>query len=395
MKTLATLFLFLFSCSNNSRLKDTEETGKTITAPSAIDPVRPGKEAAKTTVWNIKDFYALNTELDNHVDSIYHSFSNAEKAAQMIMVATSEYKGIGLPFKDVKELYRNHIAGSVLFLKGRRPVFTREISELNKVSRTNDIAPALFACDCEPSLFHKKFTDADSVTPASQLKTINDVKESARFISTEMKKMGIHWNLAPVVDVNSNKEIIDSRSFGDNNSDIIEKSAAFIQASAEYNIAATLKHFPGHGAVKGDSHKKMVYIDSAFTELDNFYTIIRLANPVSVMVGHIAVNNNTPFGTSWKPATLSQKIVTGLLKDSAGFRGIAITDAMNMAAVKNFEDAGFRAVQAGNDIILIPENARLLHARIVALLKGKGEMSDRVTASVKRIIRLKICMGLY
>jgi beta-N-acetylhexosaminidase len=265
---------------------------------------------------------------------------------------------------------------------------------LNKAVEDNKIFPAVFACDCEPSLFHKKFTDADSLTPASMLRSVSEVRQMALVISEEMKKMGIQWNFAPVADISDNQEIINDRSFGNDDSEVIEKSVAFIQTSESNNIATSVKHFPGHGAVKGDSHKNLVYIDSVFKELNNFSAIFKQANPVSVMAGHIAVRNIPGLNTSGKPATLSEKIIKRLLKDSLNFKGIVVTDAMNMGAVKNIKNADFMAVQAGNDLVLIPNNPRDLHRRIVQLIKEKSKSSEKVIASIKKIIRLKICLGL-
>jgi len=389
------LFVILTSCSNNHEQPVTDksfEKKSGYVEQTGIQPIK--KQSISDKKWFLTDFYTDNRELKELVDSIFQSLSDAEKAAQMIMAATSEYEGIGLTFKTVLGLYRNRIIGSVLFLKGRRTVFTNQINILNKTSQANNILPAVFACDCEPSLFHKKFTDADPLPPASDLNNIAEVQKVAATISLEMKRMGLHWNFAPVADINTNQEIINNRSFGNNFNEVVEKSSAFIQTSTEHNITTTLKHFPGHGSVRGDSHNNLVFIDSQLAEINNFTSIIRNANPVSVMVGHIAIKNNQGFNTSGMPATLSKRIVSDLLKDSLGFRGIVVTDAMNMGAVKNIEDADFKAVLAGNDIVLIPEQAKSLHKRIIALLKSNDKTRKRISASVKRIIRLKICLGL-
>lgn len=388
-------FLILLSCCNNHEQSQTDKSSEKKSGSVEQLGIQPIKnQSFSDRKWVLTDFYADKRELKELVDSIFQSLSDAEKAAQMIMAATSEYEGIGLPFKAVLGLYRNRIIGSVLFLKGRRTEFTDQINILNKISQANNILPAVFACDCEPSLFHKKFTDAAPLTPASELNNITEVQKVAATISLEMKRMGLHWNFAPVVDINTNQEIINNRSFGNNFKDVVEKSSAFIQTSTEHNVTTTLKHFPGHGSVTGDSHSNLVFIDSQLVELNNFTSIMRNANPVSIMVGHIAIKNNPGFNTSGMPATISKRIVSDLLKDSLGFRGIVVTDAMNMGAVKNIEDADFKAVLAGNDIVLIPEQVQSLHKRIIALLKSNDKTRKRVSASVKRIIRLKICLGL-
>jgi beta-N-acetylhexosaminidase len=390
---LLPILILLYCCNNQQQEKNLEKSA-TKFQHYPVEKPETKIPAYKNRQWNIGNYYDRDKLLQKKVDSIYQKLSNSEKAAQMIMAATSEDKGFGLPFSDVLKLYKSHVIGSVLFLKGKRSTFTNEIFTLNKISADKKILPAVFACDCEPSLFHIKFTDADSLTATSQLKNTDDVQKVVTLISKEMKEMGIHWNFAPVADINTNKEIIKNRSFGADNAEVINKSIAFIKTSTDNNIATSIKHFPGHGAVKGDSHKNLVFIDSTLTELDNFDSIIRQTNPVSVMIGHIAIKNHTELSTSGKPATLSKNIVTGLLKKSLGFEGIVITDAMNMGAVRNIEDADFQAVKAGNDLILIPQNIPLLHKKLMKLLETESESKKSISASIKKIIRLKICLGI-
>ena len=254
--------------------------------------------------------------------------------------------------------------------------------------------PAIFSCDCEPTLFHRKITDADAVKAAGKLKTTDEVKLAAAAISNEMHQMGIHWNFAPVADIGINKKIINKRSFGNDTQQLIKKSVAFINSSADSNIVTTIKHFPGHGAVIGDSHKQLVYIDGTMTEVDNFRKIITEATPVGVMIGHIAVKNNPTYNTNKLPASLSRNIINNLLKDSIGFKGIVVTDAMNMEAVKNIAGADYLAILAGNDIVLMPRNVELLHKKLVKILKGNHNLRSQLEISIKKVLKLKICLGL-
>lgn len=396
MKWYLILFIpFITGCDNQQQDKKTTIPHAKVETTTAKPNQKERKEKKQEgRKWNLKDFYSPDKALEQLVDSIYNSLGLAERAAQMIMTATSEYKGIGLSFPAVLKLYRQRLIGGILFLKGRKSVFAQEAKALMKTAADNKILSPIFSCDCEPSLFHKKFTDADSLTATSDLQDITAVEKVATTISIEMKRLGIHWNFAPVADINYNKEIIDNRSFGSNNNEVVEKSVSFILSSANNDIATSVKHFPGHGAVKGDSHKKLVYIDSVFAELDNFKNIIQRASPVSVMVGHIAVKNNREFDTKNLPASLSEKIIRRLLKDSLGFRGIVVTDAMNMGAVKDIPGADLKAVLAGNDLILYPQHTEELHRNIVKLLKTDGKKVRELANSIKKIIRLKICLGL-
>ncbi len=115
---------------------------------------------------------------------------------------------------------------------------------------------------------------------------------------------------------------------------------------------------------------------------------------MSIMVGHIAVENNPAYNTNGMPATLSRKIVTGLLKDEMGFKGIITTDAMNMGAVASIPDAGLQAVKAGNDMILMPLNEKELAYAILAEMDKDPAFKEQVYESVKKIIRMKLAAGL-
>ena len=346
------------------------------------------------TGYAISDFYKNDSMLLQKTDSIYNILTDKERAAQLIMPATGVSKKYGLPFSKILKLYRGNLIGGVLFLKGTKTLFEKEVVELKELSQAENKLPLVYSCDCEPTLFHRKFTDEDSMTVASALLTIDDVKKSAITISGKMKEMGFSWNFAPVADVKSEKSIINERSFSSDRKLVVSKSVAFIQALESEGIAATIKHFPGHGNIIGDTHKELVYIDSTLSEVNNFGEIIRQFPPVSVMIGHIAIKNNNLYNTNDLPSSLSHKIITSLLKDSLKFRGIVFTDAMSMGAVKNIPNADYLAIMAGNDVVLMPQNVRLLHSRILTLMTHNKLKRLQIETSVKKILRLKICLGI-
>jgi beta-N-acetylhexosaminidase len=326
--------------------------------------------------WTIKDFGENDSILTKEVDHIFDSMSIDERAAQLIMPATGISKKYGLPFSKILQLYKEKLIGGVLMLKGSRKLFTSYTKTLNRIAQKDTLLPLVYSCDCEPTLFHRKITDADSMTEASALLTNAQVQEAARTISKEMKQMGIHWNFAPVADVKVNQAIIDKRSFSRDPADVIEKSNQFIKIASDANIATTIKHFPGHGAIAGDSHHQLVYIDSTLSEVTTFQSIIYQAHPTAVMMGHIAVRNNVLYNTRQRPSSLSPKIATGLLQEQLGFTGIVITDAMNMGAVSQISNADY------------------LHKKISALLHGNTARKKQIEKSVKKIIQLKICLGI-
>jgi beta-N-acetylhexosaminidase len=158
-------------------------------------------------------------------------------------------------------------------------------------------------------------------------------------------------------------------------------------------VAATAKHFPGHGLVSGDTHNKLVTIDGELREVNNYIPLIE-QGVLSIMVGHIAVKNNSDYDTHGLPASCSRVIVTDLLKKKMGFRGIVITDAMNMGALRDIEDASFKAVAAGCDMILMEPDESGLINNIYTEYQQSSDFQAQVDQSVKKILRLKYCLNL-
>ena len=265
--------------------------------------------------------------------------------------------------------------------------------ELKNIAKRNNLLEPIISADAEPTLLHNKFTDLKKITPAIEQKSISQVSSNCKIIVETLNNIGIKINFAPVVDISSNKSIINTRSWGNSDDTIIAHSKAFIDYHQEKEIVTVLKHFPGHGNVKGDSHKKLVFIDGDLKELNNFKELIKV-NAIGTMVGHIAIVNNSKWNTNGLPSTLSRNIVTTLLKDSLHFKGVIFTDAMNMGAVKDIPDASYKALCAGVDVIVAPLSIEKLHSRIKQELKNpKGEYNDQFEKSIKKIIRLKYVLN--
>jgi beta-N-acetylhexosaminidase len=336
-------------------------------------------------------FLYPDARLNAKVDSVYQSMSLKERAAQMIMTASSTSEKLGYPFETAKKMLATDIAANVVFLKGTSAEFKQEVKELNQLRASKKELKPLFACDCEPTLMPGKWTDITGIKPAAEQKDASSVAENTEKINTAIQRTGVQLNFAPVVDIALNKSVINKRSFGSDSKTIIELSEQFVKTSQDAGIGATLKHFPGHGAVKGDSHKQSVFIDGPLTELATFKAIIQSEQtPVAVMVGHIVVKNNPKYNTNGLPATLSRAIVTDLLRNELKFKGIITTDALNMEAAAKVPEADWKSVQAGVDLVLMPKDAAELNKKIVTALSTNDVLSKQVEASVKRIIRYKL-----
>lgn len=341
--------------------------------------------------FGLHDFYTDNEELTSYVNKIYDELDAEQRVAQMIITSGGE---IGKPDATVKKLTDQQLIGGVVFLKGEKQKHVEAISALNAITTKSNSIPLLFSMDAEPSLFAKRIRGAKDVGKTIDIKTIEQSDKVVAVINSELKSIGVHHNYAPVLDISPNNEAIKSRSYGDDKETVVKLANQFIKCSQEGGIIATAKHFPGHGLVKGDTHKQSVYIDGELQEVDNYKKIIA-DGVLSIMVAHITIQNNEKYQTDGFPSSCSKKIVTGLLKEEMGFKGIVISDALNiMKAVTILDNAPLLASKAGCDLILMPKSESKTIAAILAEIKKDPKYSDQVMQSVKKILRLKVCAGV-
>ncbi|MDY8138737.1 glycoside hydrolase family 3 N-terminal domain-containing protein [Aquimarina sp. 2201CG5-10] len=341
--------------------------------------------------YTLDDFYKDNPQLDVKVDSIFNSLSTQQKVAQMIISCTGE---LGKPEATVKKLVENDMIGGVVFLKGSKKQHTETISALNTISNKNKTLPLLFSMDAEPSLLSGRIKGAQNVGKTIDIKTEVQSDSIVQIINQELKQIGVHHNYAPVLDISPNNEAIKSRSYGSNKDSVINLANRFIKHTQQGGIIATAKHFPGHGLVKGDTHKQSVYIDGPLQEVENYIPIIE-DGVLSIMIAHITVQNNETFGTNGLPSSCSRRIITDLLKDGMCFEGIIISDALNiMKAVTILDNAPLLASKAGCDMILMPQDEEKTMTSILAEMKINPDYQKQVMESVKKILRLKICSNV-
>lgn len=339
--------------------------------------------------FTLKDFHTSNSDLDKKVEEYFAKLDDTSKVAQVIMPAMGR---LGQPTETIFRLVRERKIGGILMLNGTKEQFKSWIDSINDINQQLGVPAFLYSADAEPSLINRKITGSEPVKKANELKTIEEVRECAKTISEELKAIGINYNFAPVVDMSPNKTV-GWRSFGAVPENIIPWSAAFIQTSQENGIIATAKHFPGHGLVSGDTHKSLQSIDGELKEIQNYPPLIQ-DGVLSIMVGHLAVVNNPNYNTNGLPATLSKKIVTGLLRKEMKFNGIVVTDALNMGGVASVPNCDVKAIEAGCDIALMPVNTDKAFKDIIAKYQSDNAFKTQMDTSVKRIIRMKICLGI-
>ena len=393
------IIILLMSCTekNTIRLKnDSTDLSSTIDPEGESNSSKSmaEKEFNKSSIsgkYTLADFFKNNPELDRSVDEIFNSMNDEEKISQMIVQAAGKY---GKSETEILDLIKKKRIGGVLLLKGSKSEFKSYINAFNKESQNSNSLPLIFSADAEPSLVNSKITGLKKINATNTIKNIEESSATANEISSILKDIGINQNFAPVCDFSKNKEIIGNRSFGNNTDELIKLSGEFIKKTQENNIIATAKHFPGHGNVTGDSHKELVYIKGELKELDVFKEMVKIG-VLSIMVGHIAIENNEKYNTDGLPSTLSRKIVTDLLRNDLGFEGLVITDAMNMEAVTQFQSPSLKAIEAGCDIVLMPSDEVKLINSVKEKMDKDQEFREQVYESVRRVLRVKLGIIRY
>lgn len=350
----------------------------------------PDMETTYTETFSLDDFYSSNQALDQKVEEIFNTLDPKSRIAQMIVVSAGT---TGKPTSTVEKLIRKKAIGGVLMLSGDKELIIELVHRFDSLSSQEGVLPLMYSSDAEPSLINRKIKGTQIVPKTIELKTVDICDSVTEIISNELLSMGIKHNYAPVLDLSPNNEAITNRTFGNDSAEVIRLSKAFIRASHRKGIVATAKHFPGHGLVSGDTHNQLVTIDGEMKEVQNYIPLIK-NGVISIMVGHIAVMNNDAYATDGLPASCSKKIVTDLLKTELGFKGIVITDAMNMGALRKIENASLKAVEAGCDLILMEPKEIKLQEDVYKKYMENEAFKSQIDQSVRKILRLKACLNI-
>lgn len=350
-------------------------------------PVWGQNEQCRT--FTITDFLYPCDELELKVNEVFNLLSDEERVGQMIVPAAGRF---GKDPRYVARLVREKKVGGVILLTGTKNEFKKSTTSFDSLNSLNKGVPLLFSADAELSLINMKIKGTTPVKKAFRIQSEAELAEETSKICNELAFMGIHQNFAPVADMSPNATV-GFRSFGNHPDTIVKYCNKFVEISTEKNILTCAKHFPGHGNVVGDTHKQLVYIKGEMKEVELYKPLI-VQNVPSIMVGHIAVADNEKYNTNDLPSTCSRTIVTDLLRKEMGFNGLIVTDALNMGGVVNVPDCGLKAAKAGCDILLMPVDENKTIKSILKEMKHDAEFKEQVYQSVKRIIRLKICMGV-
>ncbi|MCX2481865.1 glycoside hydrolase family 3 protein [Pedobacter sp. MR2016-24] len=345
-----------------------------------------------------KSYIQTLEEPNAWVDSVFNKMGRRQKIAQLFFVRAHTNKGKAYEDSVGRVIRRERIGGLVFFQggPGRQAILT---NTYQKRART----PLLIATDGEWGL-GMRLDSTMSYPYQMALGAIQDknlIYKMGLEVAKDFKRIGVHMNLAPDVDINNNPKnpIINYRSFGENKYNVATKAAAYMKGMQDGGLLVSIKHFPGHGDTDVDSHYDLPQLNFSKARLDSleiypFRELIREGS-AGVMIAHMNIPSldNTPN----LPSTLSRPIVTGILREELGFKGLIVSDAMEMkGVVKNFKDgeADVLGVIAGNDILELSENSSRAVKLVRHAVRDERISMDQIDASVRRILMAKYWAGV-
>ncbi len=341
-----------------------------------------------------------NAAAKKWADSVYQKLSQRERIAQLLMIPVYANKNIK-HVRQVHEYIQNYNIGGLILMQGTPLKFSKYINYFQQTAKT----PLLLSIDGEWGASMR--WDSLPIYPKQMtMGALSDKSDSLIYymalqVGKECKRLGIHINFAPVVDINNNplNPVIGIRSFGEDKIKVTRKAWLYSKGLMDSGIMPVIKHFPGHGDTEVDSHKDLPIINCTKERLDTlelypFKELIKNQIP-AVMVAHLSI----PALDSSKnrPATLSKKIITDLLINELNFKGLIFTDAMNMKGVAKYFPIGvaeIEAIKAGNDVLLFSEDVPKVITAIESSIKDSVLSWNRIEYSCKKILMWKYLLNI-
>ncbi|RVX47492.1 beta-N-acetylhexosaminidase [Nonomuraea polychroma] len=345
------------------------------------------------------------------VQRVLSKMSVEEKVGQLFMpvlygttadAASGENRARYAAQTPAKVIAKYHLGGVILFPHNVKSV-GQVVGLTNGLQRASKQVPLLIGTDQENGLVSRMSALMTDFPGASRIGATKDADLSravAEATGEELRVLGVNLDFAPVADVNVNPRnpVIGPRAFGKDPKLVAKMVAAAVKGFAEAKVAATAKHFPGHGDTTVDSHTGLPVIKHSKAEWERIdappFKAAIDAGVDAVMSAHIVFPKLDPSGD---PATLSKPILTGLLREKLGFKGVISTDALNMAGVRqkyNDGEIAVRAVLAGADLLLMPNDLPKAYQAVLAAVKSGRISKERLDQSVTRLLTLKQARGL-
>jgi beta-N-acetylhexosaminidase len=358
-------------------------------------------------------FLHLDRDGEKWAEETLNTLSLEEKVGQLFMIRlrAESVKVDGGKYLQIRNSIRQYHIGSLAMsvrpqgpsLYGNRRYET--VMLLNQLQKEAKL-PLLIAADFERGVPTRLFgtTGFPHAMAFGAAGKLAYAEEFGRITAQEARAIGVHWNLFPVADVNSNSAnpIINTRSFGEDPEQVGDLVAAYIRGARANGMLTTAKHFPGHGNTAVDSHLGMAILDGDSAHLRSIdlppFRKAIAAGVDAVMTAHVRVPMIDPDPNH--VATVSLAIVTGLLKDQLGFKGIVMTDALDMAGLSqhygaNHGRAAVDAFEAGNDVLTIPADLDASYQAILDAVRS-GEIAQwQLDSSVLKILKAKASLGLH
>ncbi len=336
----------------------------------------------------------------NHpwVDSVMNTLTTDQRIAQCIWIAGYSNRGISHEM-EISDLIRKYGIGGIVFFQGT----PQKQAELTNYYQSISKVPLIISMDAEWGLGMR----LEGVEKFPYQMTLGAITNDSMIykmgvtIARQMKKLGVALNLAPVADINNNpmNPVINYRSFGEIRENVTSKAIMYMKGLQNNGIIACVKHFPGHGDTQIDSHLDLPVINHSKVRLESieFFPFLNLINEGagSVMTAHLHLPSLDP--TSNLPSTLSPVIIDDLLKKQMGFKGLVITDAMNMKGVTKYfkpGEAESKALLAGNDVIEFVTDVDAAIRETKKLLDTKQLSKNDIDQKCRKILAAKYWAGL-
>ncbi len=335
----------------------------------------------------------------NWADSVYKSLSDDEKIGQLMVARLSSIDSktrmITSLFDQTADFVKKYNIGGICVFQGN-PVFQAEnLNRLKKLAKT----PLLISIDGEWGVGMRIPDSVISLPRQMMLGAVNNpsiMYEYGRVVANQCKRIGIQMNYAPVMDINNNplNPVINDRSFGENKYKVAKFGTMYMKGLQDNGVMACAKHFPGHGDVSVDSHLDLPVINKSIEQLDSLelypFKNIFDKGVSSVMVGHLSIPSID--NRINRPTSLSEKNIKELLKSTLKFKGIVITDGLEMQGVKKFYSNGEASVEAliaGNDLLCLPDSIPVAIEKIkLAINQNRLSWSD-IESKCKKILTAK------
>ena len=345
------------------------------------------------------------------VQNIVDSMSLEEKVAQLFLVQPEAIVDIGTATAagdaTKQAINKTPVGGFVYFsdnLQSEQQVQDM-LRNVQKYSEDRIGLPAFLSVDEEGGTVARvastgrfDVTDVGDMAKIGASGDVQQAKQAGETIGSYLFELGFNLDFAPDADVLTNPEntVVKKRSFGSDPQVVSDMSLAVAQGLAQHQVYSVYKHFPGHGATAGDTHQGYAYTDKTLDELKQS-ELIPFENAIQnnaefIMAAHISAPRVTGDDT---PASLSKTMITDILRGQTGYDGIVVTDAMNMGAVTEqytSAQAAVKALQAGADLVLMPENFQEAYQGVLDAVKDGTLTEQRIDESVTRIVTVKVHM---